>query len=82
MCPNYVIPINISVKQWSGTSLTILPIFKQSQHRKNPVNRCHNCRETYGLYFNISILFLLYLSKVQDLAILDIQVFMKYVLTK
>ncbi|KAK7071402.1 hypothetical protein SK128_000220 [Halocaridina rubra] len=44
VCPNVAVPVNISLSKWIDASITITPVFQQSQHRTDPVTRCYNCR--------------------------------------
>lgn len=46
LCPNVAVPVNVMLQEWVNASITITPVFKQSCHRTEPVNRCFNCKNT------------------------------------
>ncbi|KAK7084895.1 Tumor protein p73 [Halocaridina rubra] len=46
--PNIAVPVNISVHGRCDAAIRITPVFKQSQHRSEPVGRCYNCKSTGG----------------------------------
>ncbi|XP_068230543.1 uncharacterized protein [Palaemon carinicauda] len=41
---NLTVPLDISVNPLVEGTVTITPVFKQSQHMKKPVHRCYNCK--------------------------------------
>ena len=44
-CPNTSFPINISITPWChNASVTITPVYKNSEDLHKPVHRCYNCK--------------------------------------
>nr|XP_027221693.1 cellular tumor antigen p53-like isoform X2 [Penaeus vannamei] len=44
LCPNVAVPVNVTLDDWVNANITMTPVFKQSCHRTEPVNRCYNCK--------------------------------------
>ncbi|XP_068232996.1 cellular tumor antigen p53-like [Palaemon carinicauda] len=44
VCPGVAVPLNITMSRWIDASITITPVFHQSQYRMDPVVRCYNCK--------------------------------------
>nr|BAL15075.1 p53 [Penaeus japonicus] len=44
LCPNVAVPVNVMLEDWVNATITMTPVFKQSCHRTEPVNRCYNCK--------------------------------------
>ncbi|XP_037794852.1 cellular tumor antigen p53-like isoform X3 [Penaeus monodon] len=44
LCPNVAVPVNVTLDDWVNANITMTPVFKQSCHRTDPVNRCYNCK--------------------------------------
>lgn len=44
VCPSVAVPLNITLSKWIDASITITPVFHQSQYRMDPVSRCYNCK--------------------------------------
>lgn len=44
VCPNVAVPVSVKMSKWIDASITITPVFQQSQHRMEPVSRCYNCK--------------------------------------